>query len=194
MDLKTVTKVELRRKKDGVIEMDNTPSWGDFFVLDVEFDDGTDGIARAKKEDPAWSDIGTLVEVTTPGGNFKDTDKLFLKIKLPEASGGFQVTRDNSTSTTTFSRGRITKPGEPSVDEKISTQASVNHASQVVMNDPYFKTNGVTDSFTQDVFEVANKLKEVRHAIIENRGLKEEFLRPQRETRKQDPVTEDSPF
>ena len=194
MDLKTVTKAELRREKSGAIEMDKTPSWGDFFVLDVEFDDGTDGIARAKKEEPAWSDIGTSVEVTAPGGNFKDTDKLFLKIKLPTDDGGFSVTKDNSGTSTSFSRGRIPKPGEPSVDEKISTQASVNHASQVVMNDPFFKANGVTDSFTQDVFEVANKLKEVRDAIIENRDLKEEFLRPRPVAKRQHLVTEESPF
>ena len=200
MDLKTVTKVEVRKDENGVIKKDET-EWGEFFVLNVEFEDGSYGIARAKKEDPAWSGIGTLVDVTTPGGTYQDTDKPYLKIRLPDThgggkpdSGGFTVTQSNSGTSTSFSRGRIAKPGEPSVDEKISTQASVNHASQVVMNDPFFKANGVTDSFTQDVFEVANKLKEVRDAIIENRDLKEVFLRPRPVAKRQHLVTEESPF
>ena len=175
---KTVTKAEVRRDDNNVIKKDKT-DWGEFFTLYVEFDDGSDGIARAKKEDPAWCGIGTLVDVTIPGGTYQDTGKAFLKIKLPESGGGFSnsfgMSKDNTGTSTTFSSGRMAKPsksGEPSVDEKISTQASVNHASIVVMNDPYFKTNGVTDSFAKDVYDVAVKLKEVRDAIIENRELK----------------------
>lgn len=194
MDIKTIKKVGVRRDNNGVIEMDITPSYGDFFILDVEFEDGTDGIARAKKEDPAWATAGSLVDVTTPGGDFKNTGKSFLKIQLPQKEGGgFSVNQGSATSTT-FSKGRIPKSGEPSVDEKISTQASVNHASQVVMNDPYFKANGVTDTFAEDVYEVANKLKEVRDAIIEGRGLKDEFLSVRPPSGKSKPTVEESPF
>ena len=50
---KTVTKTEVRRDDNNVIKKDKT-DWGEFFTLYVEFDDGSDGIARAKKEDPAW--------------------------------------------------------------------------------------------------------------------------------------------
>lgn len=197
MDTKTIKKVGLRVDENGVIQMDRTPKYGDFFLLDVEFEDGTDGIARAKKEEPAWATVGALVDVTTPGGDFKNSGKLFLKIQLPDNGDGFSnyIPKDN-TGTSTMSSGRMAKPssGEKSVDEKISTQASVNHASQVVMNDPYFKANGVTDTFAEDVFEVANKLKEVRDAIIEGRGLKEEFLSVRPQSGKSKSTDEDSPF
>jgi len=198
MDTKTIKKVGLRADENGVIQMDRTPKYGDFFLLDVEFEDGTDGIARAKKEEPAWATVGALVDVTIPGGDFKNTGKLFLKIQLPDNGDGFSnyIPKDNTGTSTSFSSERMAKPssGEKSVDEKISTQASVNHASQVVMNDPYFKANGVTDTFAEDVFEVANKLKEVRDAIIEGRGLKEEFLSVRPQSGKSKSTDEDSPF
>ena len=180
MDTKTIKKVGLRVDENGVIQMDRTPKYGDFFLLNVEFEDGTDGIARAKKEEPAWATVGALVDVTIPGGDFKNSGKLFLKIQLPDNGDGFSnyIPKDN-TGTSTMSSGRMAKPssGEKSVDEKISTQAS-----------------GVTDSFAEDVYEVANKLKEVRDAIIEGRGLKEEFLSVRPQSGKSKPTDEDSPF